>query len=110
MNERSLADIRKRLPNRRASEVFELEVDGLGYTASVSRFADGRIGEVFINNHKSNSAADTNARDSAIALSFALQHGADAEAIRRALSRDSQGRALGPLGVVLDIIAGERGR
>ena len=98
---------RDRLPNRRASEVFDLEVGGLKYTASFSGFADGRIGELFLNNHKSNSAADTNARDSAVAFSFAVQHGADAEAIRRALSRDAQGRALGPLGVALDIIAGK---
>jgi hypothetical protein len=48
-------------------------------------------------------------RDSAIILSFALQHGADLEAIRRALCRDSQGHALGPLGVAVDIIAGEGG-
>jgi ribonucleoside-diphosphate reductase alpha chain len=96
---------RKRLPNRRGSEVFELEAGGLHFSASVSRFADGSIGELFLNNHKSNSAADTNARDSAIAFSFAVQHGADAEAIRRALSRDAQGRALGPLGVALDLIA-----
>jgi hypothetical protein len=45
---------------------------------------------------------DTNARDSAIVLSFALQHGADIESIRKALSRDSRGRALGPLGAALD--------
>ena len=96
---------RDRLPNRRASEVFEFEAGGLHYTASVSRFSDGRIGELFLNNHKSNSAADTNARDSAIAFSFAVQHGADAEKIRKALCRDSQGRALGPLGAVLDLIA-----
>jgi len=96
---------RTRLPNRRASEVFELEAGGLHFTASVSRFSDGEIGELFLSNHKSNSAADTNARDSAIAFSFAVQHGADAEAIRRALSRDAQGRALGPLGVALDLIA-----
>ena len=95
------------LPNRRESEVFELEAGGLRFTASVSRFADGRIGELFISNQKCNSAADTNARDSAIAFSFAVQHGADAEAIRRALSRDAQGRALGPLGQALDRIAGE---
>jgi hypothetical protein len=107
---RSLADSRKRLPNRRASEIFELEVGGLRYTASVLRFADDRIGEVFINSRKANSGADTVARDSAIAFSFAVQHGADAEAIRRALSRDAQGRALGPLGVALDIIAGESRR
>jgi hypothetical protein len=90
--------------------VFELEAGGLHYTASVSRFAHGRIGELFLNNRKCNSAADTNARDCAIVFSLAVQHGADAEAIRRALSRDAQGRALGPLGAALDIIAGERGR
>jgi hypothetical protein len=56
-----------------------------------------------LSNHKSNSAADTNARDSAIAFSFALQHGADLDTIRRALSRDSQGRATGPLGAALDL-------
>jgi hypothetical protein len=98
------------MPNRRASEVFEFQAGGLGYTASFSCFPDGRVGELFLNNHKSNSAADTNARDSAIAFSFAVQHGADTEEIRRALSRDAQGRALGPLGVALDIIAEGEGR
>lgn len=96
---------RQRLANRRPSQVFDIEVAGLRYTASFSRFADGRIGELFLSNHKSNSAADTNARDAAIAFSFAVQHGADPEAIRKALSRDSQGRASGPLGSALDFIA-----
>jgi hypothetical protein len=45
----------------------------------------------------SNSAADVNARDAAIAFSFAIQHGADPEAIRKVLSRDSNGNASGPL-------------
>jgi len=44
---------RERLPNRRAAETFEIEVNGLRYTATVSRFADGRIGELFLTNHKS---------------------------------------------------------
>ena len=98
---------RERLPNRRASISFELEVAGQRYTATVSRFADGRIGELFLMNHKSNSAADTNARDSAIVFSFAVQHGADPDAIRRALCRDSQGRASGPLGAALDFLLGD---
>ena len=75
------------------------------YTATVSRFADGRIGELFLSNHKSNSHADTNARDSAIAFSFAVQHGANPETIRRALCRNSQGQASGPLAKALDLIA-----
>jgi hypothetical protein len=96
---------RERLPNRRPSSTLALECAGLAYTATVSRFADGGIGEIFLSNHKSNSAADVNARDAAIAFSFAVQHGADPEAIRRALCRDSHGRASGPLGEALDRIA-----
>jgi hypothetical protein len=96
---------RQRLPNRRGSQSFSFELDGLHFTATVSRFPDGRIGELFLNNHKHGNQADTNARDSAIVLSFALQFGADAESIRSALCRDSAGRALGPLGKALDIIA-----
>jgi hypothetical protein len=101
---------RRRLPNRRACETFELEVSGLRYTATVSRFADGRVGELFLTNHKSNSAADINARDAAVTFSIAVQSGADAEQIRRALSRDSQGRATGVLGAALDAIAEQERR
>ena len=95
---------RQRLPNRRVGQTFELEVGGLKYTATVGRFSDGRVAEIFLSNHKSNSAADVNARDAAIACSIAMQFGADVETIRRALSRDSHGRATGPLGAALDRI------
>jgi hypothetical protein len=97
---------RNRLPNRRPAESFELEVQGLRYTATVGHFPDGTIGELFLSNHKSSSSADTAARDSAIVLSIALQHGADLETIRRALCRDSRGRPSGPLGAALDLIMG----
>jgi hypothetical protein len=96
---------RNRLPNRRPAENFEIEVEGLRYTATVGRFPDGTIGELFLS-HRSNSSADITARDSAIVLSIALQHGADLEAIQRALCRDRQGHASGPLGAALDIIMG----
>jgi hypothetical protein len=99
---------RRRLSDRRFAETFELEVGGLHYTATFSRFPDdGSIAELFLNNHKSNSAADTNARDAAITFSIAVQHGADPETIRHALCRDSQGNASGPLAKALDIIAGD---
>ena len=93
---------RHRLPYRRAAETFDFEVGGLRYTATVGRFADGSIGELFLTNHKSNSGADTSARDVAITFSIAVQHGVDPEVLRRALCRDSHGRAYGPLGAALD--------
>jgi len=92
---------RRPLPKRRIAETFQLTVARLRYTCTVGRFPDGSIAELLLN-HKSSSAADTAARDSAITFSIAVQHGADAEAIRRGLTRDGQGRALGPLGAALD--------
>jgi hypothetical protein len=97
--------LRERLPDRRASETFALECEGLNYIATVSRFDDGRLGEIFLTNHKAGSAADTAARDAAITCSIALQFGADIETIRKALCRDSRGNASGPLGVALDMLA-----
>jgi hypothetical protein len=96
---------RERLRNRRAHTLFDFEAMGMRFTGSVSRYPDGRISEIFLDNHKAGSAIGTLCRDIAIVFSFAAQHGADVEAIRRALCRDSQGRPLGPLGVALDIIA-----
>jgi ribonucleoside-diphosphate reductase alpha chain len=98
--------IRQRLPNRRASIVFELELHGLRYTASASYFADGRPAEIFLQNHKPGSQSDSNARDSAVAASLALQFGCPLEVLQRAVLRDSQGRPSTPLGAALDLIAG----
>jgi hypothetical protein len=97
--------VRQRLPNRRASETFALESAGLAYVATISRFEDGRIAEIFLSNHKAGSAADVAARDAAICASIALQYGADVETLRKALCRDARGTASGPLGVALDLIA-----
>jgi ribonucleoside-diphosphate reductase alpha chain len=97
---------RRRLPDRRRSVVFDFQSMGLRFTASIGRYPDGQLGEVFIDNHKAGSAIGTLVRDSAIILSFALQHGADINAIGKALSRDSAGRPLGPLGAAVDIITG----
>jgi hypothetical protein len=102
--------IRERLLNRRLGVTFNFECAGLQYTCTIGRFHDGRIAEIILGNHKSNSAADTGARDSAIVASIALQHGADIETIRKALCRDGRGRASGPLGTALDLLAGEDAR
>jgi hypothetical protein len=93
----------ERLPNRRRSESFVFELERLRFTPTVSRFEDGGPSGFFLNNHKHGNQVDTNARDSAIVLSPALQHGADIKSLRKALCRDSHGRALGPLGVARSV-------
>src|SRR5262249_21828813 len=96
---------RRRLANRQLAETFEFTVGELRYIRTIGRFPDSSLAELFINSCKNNSAADTNARDLAIVFSIAVQCGADPEVIRRALSRNSQGHASGPLGPALDHLA-----
>ena len=98
---------RQRLPIVACAKASHLSLAGLRFTASVGRFPDGRIGELFLNNHKSGNQSDTNARDAAIILSFAIQYGADINEIRKALCRDNAGHALGPVGEALDRLEAE---
>ncbi len=102
-----MTERRERLPDRRSSETFDIGLVGRRYRCTISRFADGRLGEVFLSNNKAGSDSDTAARDSAIVCSIALQFGADVETIRKALCRDERGNASGPLGVALDLLARE---
>jgi hypothetical protein len=101
---------RERLPNRRLAESFNVECCGLAYVATVGRFRDGRLAEIFLTNHKNGSHADACARDSAIVCSLALQHGVPLPVIMKALLRDEQGRPSTPLGAALDLIVTDGGR
>ena len=97
---------RQRLANRRAAETFGFGCNGFHYTASISRFPDSSLAEIFIGNAKVGSHSDAAAKDSAVVCSIALQYGAPVETIRHALLRDSDGRPTSPLGAALDLIAG----
>jgi hypothetical protein len=98
---------RQRLSNRRHSKSFAFEANGLRYVATVSKFHDGRLAEIFISNSKVGSHSDAAVRDSAIVASIALQYGASLDEIRGALLRDSHSRPSSPLGHALDIVAKE---
>ena len=99
---------RKRLPNRSASLTIAFEENGQRFTASYGFFADGTLAEIFLNNSKAGNDVDTSARDAAISVSFALQHGCDLDALRKALSRDAAGKPIDALAAALDLIASER--
>jgi ribonucleoside-diphosphate reductase alpha chain len=96
---------RERLPNRRQAESFEITHAGIAYVASVSRYRDGRLAEIFLSATKSGSYSDALARDAAIVASLALQGGVPADSIRHALGREADGRPSTPLGAALDELA-----
>jgi hypothetical protein len=90
---------RERLPDRRGAELFDFEHNGRRWIATVGRFPDGRVGEVFLDTRKASAIGEI-AADAAIVASIALQGGAQLETLRHALS----GRNAGPLGVALGLI------
>ena len=62
------------------------------------------MAEVFLQNNKPGSQSDVTARDGAIAASIALQLGCPLEDLQRALLRNADGSAAGPLGTAIDAI------
>jgi hypothetical protein len=95
---------RQTLPNRRPHEIVTFEHAGHRYHAGVGHFPDGRLAEIFINSDKVGSSAAINASDAAIAASLLLQFGCPVDTLRRALTRNTDGSAAGPLGAMLDLL------
>ena len=105
---------RQRLPDRRGGVVFDFEhvYPGAGprtFTVTVGLYADGRPAEAFINLDGGNAKIAVDLHDAAVALSFALQHGADLAEIGKAMLRSEDGRAHGVLGSLTDAITREIG-
>jgi hypothetical protein len=103
------AQARQRLPNRRGHELLSFEHGGIHYAAGVGRFENGAIAELFLNTTKCGTAVDTNARDAAVAASLLLQHGCPVDVLQRALTRNADGSASGPLARALDLFSREGG-
>jgi hypothetical protein len=92
---------RERLSDRRLAEVFDFKqspAQKWAWTATIGRFADGRIGEIFLDAPKETPQAEL-AQESAIVASIALQHGVPLDVIRHALA----GRGQGPLALALEL-------
>ena len=67
--------MRRVLPQRRAAETFDLRFWNQPFTVTVGFYADGTPGEVFIDGGKTGQDIQSTARDAAVVLSLALQHG-----------------------------------
>ena len=95
---------RRRLPQRRRSETYDIDYRGLKklHTVTLGYYDDGRIGEVFISAGQSGDVIEAMARDTAVIISIALQLGANIVDIKAALTRDDQDQATSIIAVVVD--------
>jgi hypothetical protein len=95
---------RRILPQRRASETFNVAHGDQrnAFAVTIGFHRDGSIGEVFVTGAKIGTSMDAVARDGAILLSLALQHGVPLDVIQHAITRDERGAADTIIGAVVD--------
>ena len=96
---------RRGLRNRCDQKLVEVKHGGILYTAGAGRFEDGRLAEIFLTTAKHGRAVDVSARHGAVAASLLLQHGCPVDTLRKALTRNNDGSASGPLARALDLLA-----
>ena len=95
---------RRILPQRRRAETFAVVHWNQPFTVTAGFFDDGTLGEVFIDSRKTGGDVDAIARDAAVLLSLALQHGVGIDVIRHAVTRCSNGTPSSILGAVVDAL------
>ena len=106
---------RRVLPQRRVTETavitFRVPFNGArrDYTVSTGFFPDSRQpAEVFVTGAKVGTEVEATARDGAILISLALQHGISLEVMRGAITREENGEASTIVGAVLDMLYREK--
>lgn len=87
---------REFLPTRRGSLSFNFLHDGRQYHATATRYADGRLAEIFLDCGKAGSSVSEHAEACAVLASICLQHGVAVETLRHAV-------AGGPLAAALEL-------
>jgi hypothetical protein len=102
---------RIRLPDRRQSDTVTIEfrekkvIISVGFFDKKQQLA-GHPAEVFIYLKKMASDYGDAARDIAVLISVALQHGTPAKALQEAVCRLDNGEAAGLAGAILDYLCG----
>jgi hypothetical protein len=95
---------RQTLPNRRRCETLEIEHAGHRFSLTFSSYHDGRPAEIFLSSRHIGSPLEAIARDAAVTVSIALQHGAHLSTICAALTKDHEGGPATLLGAALAAI------
>ena len=102
---------RQRLPDRRSCISLVSQHNGTAYNLTARYYADGQIGEVFIDGPRIGSEVSHLVHDVAVLVSIALQYQVPVEVMQGAVGRtEMTGRLHSVAGAVLDLVAGEGSR
>lgn len=97
-----MTDERTPLPGRRQNQSVEFAFDGLRYQLTIGFYGDGRIGEVWLNGPRSDSALYHITQDGCILISHLLQRFTSPEKIAESLPRRTNGEPASILGAIIE--------
>lgn len=98
---------RNQLPDRREAVTIRVRHGALTADATVGFYPSGAIGEIFVNvSSRVGSDIDALARDAAVTLSIAIQHGTPLDTIRHAVTRNADGSPSSIIGALIDGMRG----
>jgi hypothetical protein len=101
-----MTEERHPLPQRRPNHSLEFEFESLRYQLTVGFYGDGRIGEVWLNGPRSDSALYHITQDACILISHLLQRFVSPEMIEASLPRKPDGGSASIIGaIILELIA-----
>lgn len=95
---------RRRLPNRRRSETFDLDFDGRTYSVAVGYDPLGQAREIFASGAKVGSTMDVLLDDVGVTISLLLQSGVEPAALAASMGR-ADGRAASIVAALADLLA-----
>ena len=93
------------LPQRRAQDIVDVEVDGRAHTVAIGTYDHGAAGEVFIDGAKAGTLYQALLNDASIVLSLLIQHGVAPAVIAESMGRTEDGEHTSILGVAVDLAA-----
>lgn len=96
-----MTDDRRPLPSRRQHQTHEFEFEGNRFYLTVGFYGDGRIGEVWLDGPRSDSALYHIVQDGCVMISHLLQRFVSPETISASLPRKEDGGPGSVLGAII---------
>jgi hypothetical protein len=100
-----MTDERQPLSSRRKNQSMELVFDGIRFHLTVGFYDNGRIGEVWLNGPRPDSALYHITQDACVLISHLLQRFASPHALFDSMPRKADGAPASVIGAIIELLA-----
>ena len=99
-----MTDERQPLSPRRKNQTFELAFEGVRFQLTVGFYPNGRIGEVWLNGPRPDSALYHITRDACVLISHLLQRFVSPHTLFDSLPRAQDGSSASVIGAIIELL------